>query len=405
MEKDPAQIVREYPETDENGRFRRLELRNTHREFGKHNRPNLYYPFFVDSGGAVFLKNQFNAEAVLPDWEDGFHGCWAWSQEKARSDLQLLVAEKVKGKWKIFRKSYAAGAERMLKTILASNRYYTEQGQRAFNELFDTKEKIFQSPKSPRLVGDLLATAIEPTETVLDFFSGSCTTAHAVLELNKQDGGNRKFIMVQLPEPCATDSEAFKAGYKNIAEVGKERIRRVIKKLNDEDATSTAKETQNPALFSSAGADESAAPGAPDRGFKVFKLDSSNIKTWDPNFSQLEHALLNATEKMKPDRTEADVIYEVLLKYGLDLTLPIEKRTIADRMVYIIGGGTLVVCLGMDMTLQIVEKIAELKDEFKPENPPGMRMVFKDNGFASDELKTNAVQILKQRGIEDVRAL
>ena len=108
---------------------------------------------------------------------------------------------------------------------------------------------------------------------------------------------------------------------------------------------------------------------------------------------------------MKPDRTEADVIYEVLLKYGLDLTLPIEKRTIAEKTVYIIGGGTLVVCLGMDMTLKIVEQIAALKEEFKPETPPGMRMVFKDNGFADDRLKTNAVQILKQRGIEDVRAL
>ena len=158
-------------------------------------------------------------------------------------------------------------------------------------------------------------------------------------------------------------------------------------------------------MFSAADAEESAAPRVPDRGFKVFKLDSSNIKTWDPNFNQLEHTLLSATEKMKPDRTEADVIYEVLLKYGLDLTLPIEKRTIAEKTVYIIGGGTLVVCLGMDMTLKIVEQIAALKEEFKPETPPGMRMVFKDNGFADDRLKTNAVQILKQRGIEDVRAL
>lgn len=289
--------------------------------------------------------------------------------------------------------------------VMASVHYsYAQTAANQFNTLFSGK-RVFENPKPSDDLMRIAAYVSEGDDLILDFFSGSCTTAHAVLELNKKDGGNRKFIMVQLPEPCDTDSEAFKAGYKNIAEIGKERIRRVIKKLNDEDATSAARETQNPALFSPAGADESVAPRAPDRGFKVFKLDSSNIKTWDPNFNQLEHTLLSAREKMKPDRTEADVIYEVLLKYGLDLTLPIEKRTIADRTVYIIGGGTLVVCLGMDMTLKIVEKIAELNDEFKPENPPGMRIVFKDNGFASDELKTNAVQILKQRGIEDVRAL
>ena len=290
----------------------------------------------------------------------------------------------------------------------------TLEGTRETRDLFG--EVVFDFPKPMELTREVVTQGTAPSsgDVVLDFFSGSGTAAHAVLDLNKQDGGNRTFIMVQLPEPCDLDSVAFKAGYKNIAEIGKERIRRVIKKLNDEDATSTARETQSPALFSTPEGEAARLayatggapiPPKPDRGFKVFKLDSSNIKTWDPNFNKLEHTLLSATEKMKPDRTEADVIYEVLLKYGLDLTLPIEKRTIADRTVYIIGGGTLVVCLGMNMTLKIVEKIAELKDEFKPESPPGMRIVFKDNGFASDELKTNAVQILKPRGIEDVRAL
>ncbi len=232
--------------------------------------------------------------------------------------------------------------------------------------------------------------------TVLDFFAGSCSAAHAVLDLNKQDGGNRKFIMVQLPEPCDKDSEAFKAGYKNIADIGKERIRRVIKKIQAEQAQA-AKQAALP------GMDDK--PKALDLGFKVFKLASSNIKTWDPDFNQLEHSLVSATEPIKPDRSEADVLYEILLKYGLDLTLPTEKREIGGKTVHIIGGGGLVVCLAKNMTLDVVEKIAALKDEFKPETPPGMRVVFKDAGFAGDELKTNAVQILKQRGIEDVRAV
>ncbi len=146
-------------------------------------------------------------------------------------------------------------------------------------------------------------------------------------------------------------------------------------------------------------------PKALDLGFKVFKLDSSNIKAWDPDFNQLEHSLLSATEVIKPERTEADVLYEILLKYGLDLTLPLEKRELDGKTAHIIGGGSLVICLAQNMTLAVVEKIAALKDEFKPETPPGMRVVFKDAGFANDELKTNAVQILKQRGIEDVRAV
>jgi adenine-specific DNA-methyltransferase len=261
----------------------------------------------------------------------------------------------------------------------------------------------FENPKDETVLKKIVEFAGDKGAIILDFFSGSCTTAHAVLDLNKQDGGSRKFIMVQLPEPCDKNSEAFKAGYKTIADIGKERIRRVIKKLNEEDAKTTAKETQNPALFSSA---DSAAPRELDRGFKVFKLASSNIKTWDPDFNKLEHSLLNVTEPIKPERSEADVLYEILLKYGLDLTLPIEKREIGGKTVHIIGGGNLVVCLAMNMTLPVVEQIAALKDEFKPETPPGMRVVFKDAGFANnDELKTNAVQILKQHGIEDVRAL
>lgn len=392
---------------DERGPYRKgRELNKWGAGSARTDRPTMFFPIPGPKGAQVF-----------PIRNDGAEGRWRLGMPAMINLVaagNALFEERPDGTFVVYEKIRTNEPKEKSYRSILKEAGTSAEGTAVLKALFGGRSP-FAFPKPPRLV-ELISEvgAVEEDDIVLDFFSGSCTTAHATLELNKKEGGNRKFIMVQLPQPLDPEDPDQKVAYDfciatglkpNIAEIGKERIRRVIKKLNDEDATTTARETQSPALFSPAGADEAAAPRAPDRGFKVFKLDSSNIKTWDPNFNQLEHTLLSATEKMKPDRTEADVIYEVLLKYGLDLTLPIEKRTIADRTVYIIGGGSLVVCLGMNMTLKIVEKIAELKDEFKPESPPGMRMVFKDNGFAGDELKTNAVQILKQRGIEDVRAL
>ena len=268
----------------------------------------------------------------------------------------------------------------------------TRNAKQQLSEVMDagSGEDLFITPKPTALVARMLEIATTPDSLVLDFFAGSASTAHAVFERNAKDSGCRRFILVQLPEPTGRED------YSTIADIGKERIRRVIKKIQTEQAQD-AKQAALP------GMDEK--PKVLDLGFKVFKLDSSNIKTWDPDFNQLEHSLLSATEVIKPERTEADVLYEILLKYGLDLTLPLEKRELDGKTAHIIGGGSLVICLAQNMTLAVVEKIAALKDEFKPETPPGMRVVFKDAGFANDELKTNAVQILKQRGIEDVRAV
>jgi adenine-specific DNA-methyltransferase len=229
----------------------------------------------------------------------------------------------------------------------------------------------------------------------MDFFAGSCTTAHAVLDLNAVDGGSRRYIMVQLPEPCDEESDAYRAGYKTIADIGKERIRRVIKRLAAEQATKAKEAKKKLPGTTPANADL-------DFGFKVFKLDASNIKPWDADFDNLKEALLNTVENIKADRTEADVMCELLLKYGLDLAVPIEEREIGRKTVYIIGAGALIVCLADKVSLDVVEGIAKLKAELKPEV---MRVVFKDAGFKDDVVKTNAVQILRQAGIEDVKSL
>ncbi|MEG1283711.1 MAG: site-specific DNA-methyltransferase [Lactococcus sp.] len=238
----------------------------------------------------------------------------------------------------------------------------------------------FDTPKVVDVSKKLILPICKEDDLLLDFFAGSATSAHALIKLNEQDHGKRKFIMIQLPELCDKKSEVFEMGYKTIAEIGKERIRRAAVRIKQE----------NPDYQG-------------DLGFKVFKLDSTNIKPWDADFDMLDEAFL---EKMigniKPDRTERDVLYEVLLKYGLDLSLPITEHSIAGHKVFDIGMGALMICLSDDISLEIVEGIATLKEKLNPEI---MRVVFKDSGFANDVVKTNAVQILKQVGIEDVRSL
>lgn len=241
----------------------------------------------------------------------------------------------------------------------------------------------FENPKPTGLLLEILRAGSNQEAIILDFFSGSCTTAHAVMGLNVQDNGNRKFIMVQLPEPCDEKSEAYKAGYQTIADIGKDRIRRVGDKIKSENTDKEGIENL-------------------DIGFKVFKLSSSNIKPWDADFDTLENVLLSSVDNIKDGRSEDDVLYEILLKYGLDLTIPIEQREIGGKTVYSIGFGALVICLDDAITLDVVEGIGSLKSELDPEI---MRVVFKDSGFKDDVVKTNAIQILKKYGVDDVKSL
>ena len=192
------------------------------------------------------------------------------------------------------------------------------------------------------------------------------------MQLNSKDGGNRKFILVQLQEPLKENSEAFKAGYKNICEIGKERIRRAGDKI--------VQESGNKDL---------------DIGFKVFKLDSSNLNKWDPDYDNLEQTLLVSQDNIKPDRTQEDLIYEIMLKYGIDLTLPIEEYDAGENKIYSIGFGALLICLDNKITKDITDYIIELASE------DVSRVVFKDNGFASDADKTNIKETLRTHNIDE----
>jgi adenine-specific DNA-methyltransferase len=244
-------------------------------------------------------------------------------------------------------------------------------------EIFEGK--YFDYAKPSKLIYNLIKSVTAGEGIILDFFSGSATSAHAVMQLNAEDGGNRKFIMVQLPERTDEKSEAYKAGYKNISEIGKERIRRAGEKIKEE-----YKDKENIENL--------------DIGFKVFKLDTSNIRKWQPDYNNLEQSLMDYVDNFVEGRTEFDVVYEIMLKYGLDLTYPVDEFTIAGKKVYSIGYGMLMICLDNEITTEVAKGILTKIKELSPESS---RVVFKDNGFKSDSNKTNIKEILKSGGIEE----
>lgn len=250
----------------------------------------------------------------------------------------------------------------------------------------------FDHPKDEVVLKELIDFSANKEAIVLDFFAGSATTAHAVMDLNKEDGGNRKFICVQLPEPCDEKSEAFKAGYQTIADISKERIRRAAAKIKAEQTEAQAKAD----LF-----DDGTANTVLDLGFRVFKLQKSNFKVWDANTPKDPEAIQQALElhvdHIDPQAEQEAILFELLLKSGFELTTPIQKFTLADKQVYSIAHDILLICLDKALTLDVIKAMAEL-------NPS--RVICLDEGFQdNDQLKTNAVLIMKSKGVNDFRTV
>jgi adenine-specific DNA-methyltransferase len=244
-------------------------------------------------------------------------------------------------------------------------------------------EDVFDTPKPVELVSLFTASAADSSALVLDFFAGSGTTAQAVLEMNEEDGGNRKFILVQLPEVVDEDSAAAKAGFKNIAEITKERVRRVIKKLDGGTKEGLGLDGKK----------------SLDRGFKVYALDRSNFVPWDAtaptDAASLEMQLELAVNNVVQGRTHEDLLAEILLKTGFPLDTPITKVEIAGTEVYEVAGPGFLVCLAETVTDPLIKAIAATKPH---------RVVILDAAFqGNDALKTNAVQAFKDQGVEMFR--
>ncbi len=249
--------------------------------------------------------------------------------------------------------------------------FNTGQGTKEIKDIFG--EDIIAFPKPSSLIATLVEQTTDREDLVLDFFAGSGTTAHAVLAQNKKDGGKRNFILVQLPEPTA------RPDYSTIAEITKERVRRVVNKLNHEDAKqldldSTAKH---------------------DRGFKVYKLAESNFMGWDAGASTDADALGKqldlSIDHVRQGRTDDDLFYELLLKSGFPLTTPVEKLSLAGKTVFSIGGGVFLICLERELTTEAIKAMADMKPS---------RVVCLDDGFrGNDQLKSNAVLTFKAKGV------
>lgn len=277
--------------------------------------------------------------------------------------------------------------------VMVSVHYsYAQTSANEFNALFDG-QRVFDNPKPVSDLRRLTGYLTGPDDLICDFFAGSGTTGHAVMSLNAVGGDSRKYILVQLPEPLDPENKDQKtAAYfcsqigkpLTIAELTKERLRRAAKKIKDE----------NP-LF------------AGDLGFRVFKLDTSNIRAWQPNRDDLEQTLLDHAEHIVAGRSEQDILYELLLKLGLDLTVPIEQRAITGKTVHSIGAGALLVCLSETIDRDAIEPLAQgivgWHEELKP--AVDTRVVFRDSAFADDVAKTNLAAILQQHGLDDVRSL
>ena len=321
-----------------------------------------------------------DGEKVLP--HDG-DGVWRWEQKQylAKKDLlsfkqtktsPLLNQNGERAKWNIYTKSYLNDKKEkgnIPRDLLEG--FLNRNGSEELKKL----DIPFSFPKPSSLIKYLIKILNADKDIiVMDFFSGSATTAHAVIRLNAEDGGNRKFIMVQLPEKTDEKSEAYKAGYKNICEIGKERIRRAGRKIK-EDAGLTA-------------------PANLDIGFRYLRLDESNMKPvyYTPEKTQ-QQDLFSLVDNVKPDRTPEDLLFQVMLDLGVLLS-SIEVKEIADKKVFNVAEGFLLACFDHDVTEETVKAIAQMKPYYA---------VFRDSSMANDSVATNFDQIFETYSPETVR--
>ena len=383
---------------DDIGNFNIRELRNRNPKFGKHNRPNLFYPIYAnpkesDKDGfspVSLVKNEkYNIE-ILPLNSEKKESCWRWGQKKCIPNINqntlgsnLIAKKKGDGAFGIYEK-YRKTTYKP-KSIWDDNSFLTETGTVELREL--GFENIFDFPKPVALEKQILNLSIEDDDIVLDFFAGSGTTGQAVLDLNKEDNGNKKFILVQLPEKCDVNSEAYKAGYKTIADISKERIRRVIKKLQTEAEEIKKKKAGELPLTESAIANPKSET---DLGFKVFTLSSSNFKIWRGNEIMEENLVSQLdvfTNPVREGSEKENMLYELILKAGYLLTDKVE----AKEKYYSVSDGELIIALD-EMDQKLIESIISAR----PKKVITLDKLFTDN----DQLKTNTVLQMRDAEID-----
>jgi adenine-specific DNA-methyltransferase len=351
------------------------------------NKTNFYYPIYVSQDLKKISTIKFK-ESIEIFPITTVERTWKTIISSAQSLIEkneLIAVKDAKGKIAICEK-YRESKGQLIKTHWISKKYnYINYGTKILENIMGGK--TFDYPKSLFYIIDLAKLVSSFDSIILDFFSGSATTAHAVMQLNAEDGGNRKFIMVQLPEKTSDDSEAFKAGYMNICEIGKERIRRAGELVKKDLIEKNAKLDKD---------QEKVDPNKLDIGFKVFKLEESNFKEWDSSKEPTIEQLELFADPIKEGKSEEDVLYEVLLKYGV-FDQEVKKIKINNKDIYSISENYLIVMLSNKITPEDVEEVKKLKPKI---------VIFRDSGFnGNDTIKINAFYTLTKSGVEEVKTV
>lgn len=342
-------------------------LYNHNRKFNEETRPNLIFSIYYNlstkeiSTGRIGEHRQGCVELPPHSNGDGVHRyhAWRWSKQKIDNEsYDLIVLPTTSGGYEIYTR-IRDFTTTLLKDIITN----ISNGDTEVQKLFGGK-KYFDYPKSVNLLKLFIYSIASPDSIILDFFSGSATTAHAVMQLNAEDGGHRKFIMVQLPEPCDEKSEAYKAGYKNICEIGKERIRRAGDKIKAEHPDADL-----------------------DIGFRVFRVDSSNMRDVFYKPEEFTQTMLGETvSNIKPGRTDLDLLYACLLDCGVPIHLPHTTTTVDGCTIHNVDNGALMACFDEHIPHSVIRAMAA-------EAP--LQVIFRDSAFAADADKINVTEIFK----------
>lgn len=379
-------ITKRYNKIDDDGRkYRETDLKKGGFGDKREDRPAMFYYFIFDEKTGEFYPSRTKVEgkiSIKPIRADGTDGRWRWGFENSEKNLDKLLVRwmPAKNQWGVFEKDYLDKRDSVKAPSYWSFKdVNNERGVEVFTNYGFSRE-TFENPKP---VGTMkrvlqLGTPLNEDDIILDFFSGSSTTAEAIMQQNAEDGGNRKFIMVQLPEELDEKSEAYKAGFHNICEIGQERIRRAGEKIIKE------------------------YPEAADRldvGFKVLKLDKSNIREWNVDFEKLEEQITSYDNMFVPGRSELDVVYEIMLKYGLELTYPVNTFQVNGKNIYDIALGNLFICLDDNIDTTIAQAIIDKRNDYGIETSS---VVFADHGFhGNDSEKLNCFKLLEDAGYQN----
>lgn len=363
----------EYKYEDEIGRYRLLGLRQRGVASLREDRPEMFFPIWVNpEDSSISLTYVEDWEEVIPKKSDGREGRWMWGKQKCINESNRLVAKLVstRREFDIFVKDYLNkdGEQR-------TRKYKTIWSDKILNNQIGTQEvkailggDYMSFPKSTEYIKTIIQTGTSSSSLILDFFSGSATTAHAVMQLNAEDGGNRQYIMVQLPEETPEDSEARKAGYNTIPDIAKERIRRAGKKIKEESPLTTADL---------------------DTGFRVFRLDEGNyedVKRSPKEFKQEQLDLF--LNNIKTDRNDLDLLFGCMLDWGVQLSLPMTQEVVDGKTIYTVNDGDLVACFAENVSEDVVKAMAEKMP---------LRVIFRDSCFAQDADKINIYETFKQK--------